>query len=522
MQDHARRFAALGYVARSNVHPRERPDRFLRAVWASALSGAGPVGALATGAARYPSAPAVVDNRGSVTYRQLGGRSATLTAGLRAAGAGPGTVVGLLARNTRFFVEALVGAAGTGADVVLLNTGFASAELAAVVDAERIDILLHDEDLSSLAEQSGARLRLAEDATDRLGPQRGGRTWLPAHRSGRIVILTSGTTGRAKGAARRAGPGALEGAAAVLQRIPLRVRDTQVVAAPMFHAWGLLHLLLGLSRSATTVVQPHFDASATLEAVEAHRARVLVVVPVMLRRMLALGPERLVTFDLSSVAVIAASGSALGADLAASVLRRFGPVLYNVYGSTEVALATVATPDDLSWAPATAGRVAFGSRVEVVDEAGQPLPVGTTGRIFVGSAMGFEGYTSGGDKERLRGLVASGDVGHLDARGRLFVDGREDDMIVSGGENVFPAEVEDVLSLHPGIADVAVTGVDDDEFGQALAAFVVRRPGAALSVDDVRDHVRRSLARFKVPRRVVFVDDLPRTATGKVLKRWLA
>jgi fatty-acyl-CoA synthase len=307
-----------------------------------------------------------------------------------------------------------------------------------------------------------------------------------------------------------------------LQRIPLRVRDTQVVAAPMFHAWGLLHLLLGLSRSATTVVQPHFDAGAMLEAVEAHRARVLVVVPVMLRRVLALGPERLVTVDLSSVDVIASSGSALGADLAAGVLRRFGPVLYNVYGSTEVALATVATPDDLSWAPATAGRVAFGSRVEVVDEAGQPVPAGITGRIFVGSAMGFEGYTSGGDKERLRGLVASGDVGHFDARGRLFVDGREDDMIVSGGENVFPGEVEDVLSLHPGIADVAVTGVDDDEFGQALAAFVVRRPGAALSVDDVRDHVRRSLARFKVPRRVVFVDELPRTATGKVVKRLLA
>jgi fatty-acyl-CoA synthase len=325
--------------------------------------------------------------------------------------------VGLLARNTRFFVEALVGAAGTGADVVLLNTGFASAELAAVVDAERIDILLHDGDLSSLAEQSGARLRLGEDATDRLGGHSGGRAWLPARRSGRIVILTSGTTGRAKGAARRAGPGALEGAAAVLQRIPLRVRDTQVVAAPMFHAWGLLHLLLGLSRSATTVVQPHFDAGATLEAVEAHRARVLVVVPVMLRRMLALGPERLVTVDLSSVAVIASSGSALGADLAAGVGRRFGPVLYNVYGSTEVALATVATPDDLSWAPATAGRVAFGSRVEVVDEAGQPVPAATTGRIFVGSAMGFEGYTSGGDKERLRGLVASGDVGHFDARG---------------------------------------------------------------------------------------------------------
>jgi len=269
------------------------------------------------------------------------------------------------------------------------------------------------------------------------------------------------------------------------------------------------------------VVQPQFDAGATLDALDAHRARVLVVVPVMLRRILALGPERLVAFDPSALAVIASSGSALGADLAGDVLRRFGPVLYNVYGSTEVALATIATPGDLGRAPATAGRVAFGSRVEIVDDAGEPVAPGTTGRVFVGSAMHFEGYTSGGDKERLRGLVASGDVGHFDAQGLLFVDGREDDMIVSGGENVFPAEVEDVLARHPAVAEVAVVGVADDEFGQALAAFVVRRPGADLSADDVKDHVRRSLARFKVPRRVAFVDELPRTPTGKVLKRLL-
>jgi fatty-acyl-CoA synthase len=225
--------------------------------------------------------------------------------------------------------------------------------------------------------------------------------------------------------------------------------------------------------------------------------------------------------DVSPLAVIASSGSALGAPLASDVLRRFGPILYNVYGSTEVALATIASPRDLQRAPATAGRVAFGSRVEILDEAGDPLPPGVTGRVFVGNSMRFDGYTSGEDKERRRGLVSSGDLGHFDGDGLLFIDGREDDMIVSGGENVFPREVEDLLAQHPEVADVAVVGAPDDEFGQALVAFVVRRAGSDLTAEGVRDCVRASLARYKVPRRVEFVPDLPRTATGKILRREL-
>jgi fatty-acyl-CoA synthase len=195
-------------------------------------------------------------------------------------------------------------------------------------------------------------------------------------------------------------------------------------------------------------------------------------------------------------------------------------VLYNLYGSTEVAVATIATPDDLSIDPSTAGRVALGSRVEILDHDGNPVPEGQVGRVFVGSAMPFEGYTNGGDKERIRGLLSSGDMGRF-VDGLLFVEGRDDDMIVSGGENVFPAEVEELLRAHPSIADAAVIGVDDDEFGQALAAFVVTEPGANLTVKQVRSHVKDHLARHKVPRTVTFIDELPRNATGKLLRRSL-
>jgi len=178
----------------------------------------------------------------------------------------------------------------------------------------------------------------------------------------------------------------------------------------------------------------------------------------------------------------------------------------------------VATPDDLRAAPGTAGRVIAGSTVEVVDHRGNPVEPGQTGLIVVGNDAQFSGYTGGGTKEQVSGLMSSGDVGFFDTDGRLFVTGRADDMIVSGGENVFPLEIEDVLLAHPDVVDVMVVGVPDPEFGQRLAALIVARSGAALDADAVRTLVRERLARHKVPRDVTFVDEIPRNTTGKVLR----
>jgi fatty-acyl-CoA synthase len=291
-----------------------------------------------------------------------------------------------------------------------------------------------------------------------------------------------------------------------------------VIAAPLFHAWGLTHLLLALSMGSTIVLRRDFDPEQTVADVATRRADVLVVVPVMLQRIVDLGGETLVRYDTSSLRVVASSGSALPGWVVDDVLHRFGPVLYNVYGSTEVATATVASPDDLIRYPTTAGRPAVGVSVQILDVDGRPVSPGTTGRVFVANAGAFDGYTDGGDKPRLGALLFSGDLGHLDGEGRLFIDGREDDMIVSGGENVYPSEVEEVLAGHPAIREVAVVGVGDDEFGQALAAFVVAEPDAALDVDAVRSFVRERLARYKVPKQVLFLGELPRNATGKVMK----
>jgi fatty-acyl-CoA synthase len=219
--------------------------------------------------------------------------------------------------------------------------------------------------------------------------------------------------------------------------------------------------------------------------------------------------------------VIAVSGSALPGELATRTMDAFGDVLYNLYGSTEVAWATIATPEDLRAAPGTAGTPPFGTVVRLYDEHGHEVPDGEVGRIFVGNEMSFEGYTGGGGKDAIDGLLSSGDVGHIDPAGRLFIDGRDDEMIVSGGENVFPREVEDLLADHEAVVEAAVIGVEDDEFGQRLKAFVVLSEGAAVSEEDLKAHVKEHLAGYKAPREVEFVEELPRNATGKILKREL-
>jgi fatty-acyl-CoA synthase len=333
-------------------------------------------------------------------------------------------------------------------------------------------------------------------------------------------MLTSGTTGTPKGA-KRGSPKGILPIASVLSRLPLRAGERTMIAAPLFHSWGLGQFQLGLLLGTTYVLNRRFDPEATLRAVSEHRCTSLAVVPIMMQRILALPDDIKRKYDLGSLRVTAASGSALPGHLATQWMDTFGDNLYNFYGSTEVAMASIATPEDMRAAPGTVGKPPLGTSVAILDGQGQRLPNGETGRIFVANAITFEGYTSGDDKERLGGMVSSGDLGHFDDDGRLFVDGRDDDMIISGGENVFPREVEDLIASHQSVTEAAVIGVSDREWGQRLRAFVALRSGADLSEDDVRIYVKQHLAGYKVPRDVVFVDALPRNATGKVLKREL-
>src|ERR1700744_4769791 len=497
-----------GTLARAGMLRPSRPDRAVRAIMGLRRFGPTMAAGIVGGAARFPEAAAVIDDDGSVTFADLDRRTNALARGLAGHGLTEGRTLAMMCRNHPGFIEAPAACSKLGVHLVLLNTGFAGPQVAEVVQREGAAGLVYDREFAGVVQQARAgRVCFTADgggedtSLSQLIATRVDAPLTPPAVAGRAVILTSGTTGTPKGANRPA-PSSMGPMAALLSAIPLRARGTTVIAAPLFHAWGFAHVLLATALSSTIVLRRRFDPLETVRAVAESRADALVVVPVMLQRMLEADPAERGAVDTSSLRVIAVSGSALPGPLANRVMDAFGDALYNLYGSTEVAWATVAGPADLRAAPGTAGRPPRGTVVRILDERGEAVPAGSSGRIFVGSEMLFEGYTGGGDKDRYGELMATGDVGHFDAEGRLFVDGRDDDMIVSGGENVFPGEVEDLLAGVTGIREVAVVGVPDEEFGQRLRAVVSLHPGAELSEVDLQEHVLGHLARYKVPREV--------------------
>jgi acyl-CoA synthetase (AMP-forming)/AMP-acid ligase II len=507
-----------------------RPDKLAHAAITLARWGRGPAAGYITSAKLCPDAPAVIDELGTLTFAEVDRRTNALARALADAGVKEGDGVGIMCRNHRGFVEGTVAVAKLGADVLYLNTAFAGPQLTEVVEREGPSALIYDEEFAGLLDDAGQdRLRFigwrdsdapSDPTLEQLIAAAGEDSVSPAARVGKTVILTSGTTGSPKGA-NRASPDSLEPAISFLSKIPLKRRQTTVVAAPLFHSWGFAHFTIGLLINSTLVLRHRFDPEACLADIERSKADSLVVVPVMMQRILELPAEVRRKYDTSSLKVVAASGSALPGDLATEWMDEFGDSLYNLYGSTEVAWATIASPEEMRAAPGTAGTPPRGTVVKLYDEQGRPVATGETGRIFVGNELLFEGYTGGGTKDEIDGLMATGDVGRFDEAGRLFVEGRDDEMIVSGGENVFPKEVEDLLARHEAIVEAAAFGVDDDQFGQRLLAYVVLHDGSAVTEDDLKGYVKSNLARYKVPREIRFIDELPRNATGKVLKREL-
>jgi acyl-CoA synthetase (AMP-forming)/AMP-acid ligase II len=515
----------LWALAQTGIIRPYRPDRVYRMARTLVRWGTGPAGGYVALADRIPDAVGLIDEIGSLTFGDIHRQSNAIGRALYDLGVREGDGVAVMCRNHRWFVTASVGIAKLGADVCYLNTAFSGPQLRDVIKRERPRIVIHDAEFGPLLHGMGAERVVAwHDEPTVSGTladlvARTDDADLPIpEREARTVILTSGTTGPPKGASR--GSGSFEAAAALVSRLPMRYGWKVHVAAPMFHTWGWAHLNLSMLIGSTLVLRRRFDPEGFLAALSEERCNAAIVIPIMLQRILDLPESTQARYDLSSLQVVAASGSALPGDLSTRWMDAFGDNLYNVYGSTECAWATIASPADMRLAPGTAGRPPLGTRIELLDDIGRPVS-GGAGRIFVGNPALFEGYTAGGSRETVDGLMATGDVGRIDD-GLLFVEGRDDDMIVSGGENVYPLEIEDCLARHDDIADIAAIGVDDAEFGQRLRAFVVPREGADLTEDDVREYVRAQLARYKAPRDVWFCAELPRTATGKVLKRELA
>lgn len=498
------------------------PHRQIRQLLSLATWGFGLAGELRQAAMRSPDSVAVIDEpRGEVTYAALLDRAERLGAALLKRGYQPGDRIALLARNHVGAIEVMVGASAIGADVVLLNTGLSGQQLALVAEQQEIVVLIHDDEFSGVVSalpDSIPRITESELDAELTAMPQPARLKPPA-RPGRTIILTSGTTGTPKGAPRR-NPGGFSPLVSIIDRIPLHAGDTIVISAPIFHTWGYAAMQLCFAMRATIVLQRRFVPAQAVQALEQHRAHAMFAIPVMLQRIMELPADPAGRSRRTNLRVVATSGSAYPHGFTTRFMDEFGDVLYNLYGSTEASWVCIATPADMRRHPDTAGTPPLGTIVRILDDEGRDVPEGQIGRIFCGNEMVFEGYTSGASKEFIDGLVSTGDVGHR--QGDLyFVDGRDDDMIVSGGENVYPLEVESLLVEHPAVRECSVVGVPDPEFGQRLAAFIVLHDGAELTVDDVREHVREHRARHCIPRDVLFLDELPRNATGKILTREL-
>jgi fatty-acyl-CoA synthase len=490
----------------------------------------------ALNARRTPNRTAIIDDDGEITFKELDEAAHAVANGLLAKGVKGGDGVAILARNHRWFLIAVYGAARTGARIILLNSEFSGPQIKEVAEREGAKVIIYDDEYCqavSNAEPELGKLRAlgknpdkdepsgsTDETLEDLVARSPGKPAPKATRHSGIIILTSGTTGTPKGA-NRGTPPSLAPIGGILSHVPFKSGELTSLPAPMFHALGFLHATIAMMLGTTLVLRRRFKPATVLEDIEKHKVTAMVVVPVMLSRILDALDAMELKPDLSSLRIVFVSGSQLGAELAQRALKDLGPVIYNLYGSTEIAFATIARPKDLSINPATVGPVVKGVKVKILDDNGNELPQGEVGRIFVGTTFPFEGYTGGGHKQIIDGLMSSGDVGYFDEHNLLYVSGRDDEMIVSGGENVFPAEVEDLISGHPEVIEATALGVEDKEWGHRLRAFVVKTEGASLDEDAIKVYVRDHLARYKVPREVVFLDELPRNPTGKILKREL-
>ena len=483
--------------------------------------GFGLAGELRQAANRSPKAVAVIDeSRGATTYAELLANSEKIAVVLTDLGFGPGDRLGLLARNHVQAIEVMCATAAVGVDLVLGNTGLAGPQFALVAEQQGIKGLIHDDEFTEVVSHLPDALpKITESELARKVEATARPEQLPVPpRGGKTIILTSGTTGTPKGAARKT-PGGFGPLISIIDRIPLRANDRILISAPIFHTWGYAAMQLSMALRATIILQRRFRPEEARKALEEQQPHAMFAIPVMLQRMMEL-PSDPGARNRRQLRVVAASGSAYPSGFTTKFMDEYGDVLYNLYGSTEASWVCIATPEDMRRDPNTAGTPPLGTVVKILDAEGREVPAGQKGRIFCGNELVFDGYTSGATKDFVDGLVATGDMGHVEGD-LYFVDGRDDDMIVSGGENVYPIEVEGLLAEHPAVREVSVIGVPDPDFGQRLAAFVALTPGETLSEDDVKEHVRAHRARHCIPREVVFMDELPRNATGKILNREL-
>ncbi len=493
-----------------------------------------------------PSKPALIWRGRTTTWAELDERIDRLAAGLARRGIGRKNSIILMMRNRQEFVELGAAAARAGAAAVSISWRSTPKELVYLATHSGARGIATEPELLSVLEQAKDELppHFLENVfvAGASGPSTSGgiRTTAldtlleaPAPRGGidvandedaAVVIYTSGTTGKPKGAVRKFPKDTMQAAFGFLNETPLRVDDVHLVACPLYHSTAFGFMSLSAILGQTVVLMDEFKPEPFLELVERHAVTTTAVVPTMLHRVLSLPLETRKKYDASTLRAVFSGGAPLPVPVATAFMDAFGDVLFNFYGATETGLVTLAKPADLRAAPGTIGKALPGNDIRLLGDDGREVHAGEVGELYVKNKMLVAGYhndDAATEQSMIDGFFSVGDLARRDASGHFFIEGRKRDMVISGGVNVYPAEVEGVLEQHPDVAEVAVIGVPDNEWGERVRAFIVKKSGSTLDEGMLKVFARERLAGPKVPRDYVFMERLPRNPTGKVLKREL-
>ena len=486
----------------------------------------------------HPDRAALIDGDRTMTWADLDTRRNRLASALLDLGLVPGQHFGIYATNSIEYLLAITATATMGGISVALNQRLVAEELAFIVDdSDAVAVFVSDQFLP-IVEQIRAdmtnvrhwillgseRRPWAEHVDDLVAAGRPEPLTIELPAMTGMIGYTGGTTGRPKGARRQSfDAGTIQ---AYLNSFDIAgPDDVHLVAGPMYHAAPGFFARLAQLCGQTIVIMPKFDAEEALRLIVSHRCTTTFMAPTLLKRIVDLPATVRTRYDVSSLRVIVVAAAPCPMPTKEAALEYFGPVLFETYGSTELGLNTVLKPDEVLRKPGSCGRAIPGVEIAILDDFGEPVPAGTPGELFVrrSGATLDEYYKKPEATERMaRGeWLSVGDVAYLDDEGFVYVCDRKIDMIISGGANIYPAEIEEALHRHPSVADVAVFGVPNEEWGERVHAAVQLQQGAQVTPDELIAFARQHLAGYKIPREVSFHAELPRGADGKLQKRRL-
>jgi fatty-acyl-CoA synthase len=540
--DRARFFANV--IRASKVVQPVRPARVAQFVRGARQTKLGPHLAIMFHGATHPDREAIVEYGEAgvrrLTWGELDALINRLAHALVARGVKGGSRVALMLPNGVEYLIAQQALARLGGLAVQIGYRLKPAEIAFILgNAEPTASIVHAQYLDAMREArklagkggpliavaGNGNLGEAEDwdralaaASPDMPPRtRGGD-------GGGVIVYTSGTTGKPKGATRSWRKTGFESVADMILQVGMRADDRHLVVCPLYHSAAPAFVAIMQSLGATIVLQNHFDPEQCLEIIQKERITCTLMVPTMMIRMCALPQSTLGKYDTSSLRWVMSGAAPLTTEAARRFMDQFGPILWNFYGATETGLVTLAGPRDHLAHPGTIGRALRGNDIRLLDDHGHDVSTGQVGELYARNSTlitGYHGNDEATSQAQRAGFFSVGDCGRVDGDGYYYLESRKSDMVISGGVNIYPREIEDHLSSHPAILECAVIGVPDPEWGETLRAFIVLRTGATLTETEVIDYCRKELADFKRPRKITFMTELPRNPTGKILKREL-